>query len=212
MFFGTGLAKASAPGAALIQFVGGIHEIYFPYVLMKPIMILAAIGGGMTGIFTLVVTGAGLRSPAAPGSIIAVYAADRPRQLRRRDTLRAARHDRVLPDRLGDPEGQQDPGGSDRGRSPRRRHLPDGGNEGQEELGVLPAHGCRRRLPAASPSSPGRSRTSSSRATPAWAPARWAPRCCGTRSRLPASRTSRSPTRRSPTSATPTTSSSRTRT
>ncbi|MDN4643188.1 PTS mannitol transporter subunit IICBA [Arthrobacter sp. PsM3] len=73
--FGTGLAKASAPGAALIQFVGGIHEIYFPYVLMKPIMILAAIGGGMTGIFTLVVTGAGLRSPAAPGSIIAVYAA-----------------------------------------------------------------------------------------------------------------------------------------
>ncbi|MDI3212793.1 PTS mannitol transporter subunit IICBA [Arthrobacter sp. AL12] len=73
--FGTGLAKASAPGAALIQFVGGIHEIYFPYVLMKPIMILAAIGGGMTGIFTLVVTGAGLRSPAAPGSILAVYAA-----------------------------------------------------------------------------------------------------------------------------------------
>ena len=59
----------------MIQFVGGIHEIYFPYVLMKPIMILAAIGGGMTGIFTLVVTGAGLRSPAAPGSIIAVYAA-----------------------------------------------------------------------------------------------------------------------------------------
>ena len=58
----------------MIQFVGGIHEIYFPYVLMKPMMIFAAIGGGMTGIFTLVVTGAGLRSPAAPGSIIAVYA------------------------------------------------------------------------------------------------------------------------------------------
>lgn len=75
MVFGKGLARASAPGAALIQFVGGIHEIYFPYVLMKPIIVLAAIGGGMTGIFTLVVTGAGLRSPAAPGSIIAVYAA-----------------------------------------------------------------------------------------------------------------------------------------
>lgn len=75
MLFGKGLAKASAPGAALIQFVGGIHEIYFPFVLMKPIIILAAIGGGMTGIFTLVVTGAGLRSPAAPGSIIAVFAA-----------------------------------------------------------------------------------------------------------------------------------------
>ncbi|WP_035781723.1 PTS mannitol transporter subunit IICB, partial [Arthrobacter sp. H14] len=56
--FGRGLAKASAPGAALIQFVGGIHEIYFPYVLMKPLIILAAIGGGMAGIFTLVLTGA----------------------------------------------------------------------------------------------------------------------------------------------------------
>ncbi|MDQ0212218.1 PTS mannitol transporter subunit IICBA [Arthrobacter bambusae] len=75
MVFGKGLARASAPGAALIQFVGGIHEIYFPYILMKPILILATIAGGMTGIFTLVVTGAGLRSPAAPGSILAVFAA-----------------------------------------------------------------------------------------------------------------------------------------
>ena len=49
MLFGKGLAKASAPGAAIIQFLGGIHEIYFPYVLMKPILILAAIAGGMTG-------------------------------------------------------------------------------------------------------------------------------------------------------------------
>ncbi|WP_113716321.1 PTS mannitol transporter subunit IICBA [Arthrobacter dokdonensis] len=72
--FGRGLARASAPGAALIQFVGGIHEIYFPYVLMKPVMILATIGGGMTGIFMLVITGSGLRAPAAPGSIFAVYA------------------------------------------------------------------------------------------------------------------------------------------
>ncbi|MET3919518.1 PTS mannitol transporter subunit IICBA [Arthrobacter sp. UYEF20] len=74
MFFGKGLAKASAPGAAIIQFLGGIHEIYFPYVLMKPILILAAIGGGMTGIATLAVTNSGLVAPAAPGSIIAVLA------------------------------------------------------------------------------------------------------------------------------------------
>ncbi|UTT38731.1 PTS mannitol transporter subunit IICBA [Glutamicibacter mishrai] len=73
--FGRGMARASAPGAALIQFVGGIHEIYFPYVLMKPVIVLAPILGGMAGVFTLVVTGAGLRSPAAPGSILAVYAA-----------------------------------------------------------------------------------------------------------------------------------------
>ena len=74
MFFGKGLAKASAPGAAIIHFFGGIHEIYFPYVLMKPILILAAIGGGMTGIATLALTNSGLVAPAAPGSIIAVIA------------------------------------------------------------------------------------------------------------------------------------------
>ncbi|OLT12664.1 PTS mannose transporter subunit IIA [Kocuria sp. CNJ-770] len=74
MFFGRGAARASAPGAALIHFVGGIHEIYFPYVLMKPALILAAIAGGMTGIFTLTIFDAGLRAPAAPGSIIAVLA------------------------------------------------------------------------------------------------------------------------------------------
>ena len=72
--FGKGLAKASAPGAAIIQFFGGIHEIYFPYVLMKPKLILATILGGMTGVFINVLFGSGLRAPAAPGSIIAVYA------------------------------------------------------------------------------------------------------------------------------------------
>jgi PTS system mannitol-specific IIC component len=73
-FFGTGLAKATAPGAAVIQFFGGIHEIYFPYVLAKPKLLLGTIAGGMVGIGTLVVFGAGLRAPAAPGSIIAVFA------------------------------------------------------------------------------------------------------------------------------------------
>jgi PTS system mannitol-specific IIC component len=74
MFFGKGIAKASAPGAAIIHFIGGIHEIYFPYVLMKPKLILATILGGMTGIAINVAFGVGLRAPAAPGSIIAVYA------------------------------------------------------------------------------------------------------------------------------------------
>ncbi|TFB73704.1 PTS mannitol transporter subunit IICB [Cryobacterium glaciale] len=71
-FFGLGIAKASAPGAIIIQFLGGIHEIYFPYVLMKPILILAAIGGGMTGIAVNVAFQTGLRAPASPGSIFAV--------------------------------------------------------------------------------------------------------------------------------------------
>jgi PTS system mannitol-specific IIC component len=73
--FGKGAAKASAPGALLIHFVGGIHEIYFPYVLMKPKLILAMIAGGMTQIFINLAFSSGLRAPAAPGSIIAVLIA-----------------------------------------------------------------------------------------------------------------------------------------
>lgn len=73
-FFGRGAAKASAPGAAIIQFLGGIHEIYFPYVLMRPLLILGTIAGGMTGIATLAITNSGLVAPAAPGSIFAVLA------------------------------------------------------------------------------------------------------------------------------------------
>jgi PTS system mannitol-specific IIC component len=71
--FGKGLAKASAPGAMLIQFVGGIHEIYFPFVLMKPVTLVAVICGGATGVATNMVFDSGLRAPAAPGSIIAVW-------------------------------------------------------------------------------------------------------------------------------------------
>ena len=72
--FGRGMARATAPGAAIIQFFGGIHEVYFPYVLMRPRLVLAMIAGGMTGIFINVLFGSGLRAPAAPGSIFAVYA------------------------------------------------------------------------------------------------------------------------------------------
>ncbi|MCW4385118.1 PTS mannitol transporter subunit IICB [Salinibacterium sp. SYSU T00001] len=72
MVFGVGMARASAPGAAVIQFLGGIHEIYFPYVLMKPALIVAVIAGGMTGVATNVVFESGLRAPASPGSIFAV--------------------------------------------------------------------------------------------------------------------------------------------
>ncbi len=73
--FGVGAARSSAPGAAIIQFFGGIHEVYFPFVLMKPTLIIAAIAGGATGVATMAATGAGLNTAAAPGSIIAVFAA-----------------------------------------------------------------------------------------------------------------------------------------
>ena len=72
MVFGKGSAKQSAAGASIIHFLGGIHEIYFPYVLMNPRLILAVIAGGMTGVFTNVMFDSGLISPASPGSIFAV--------------------------------------------------------------------------------------------------------------------------------------------
>jgi len=74
MLFGKGMAKESAPGAAIIHFFGGIHEIYFPYVLMQPLLIIAVILGGMTGVFTNVILNGGLIAPASPGSVFAVLA------------------------------------------------------------------------------------------------------------------------------------------
>lgn len=73
-FFGIGAARATAPGAGVIQFFGGIHEVYFPFALLKPILIVALIAGGMTGVTTNLLLGGALRAPAAPGSIIAVIA------------------------------------------------------------------------------------------------------------------------------------------
>lgn len=72
MLFGKGSAKATAPGAILIQFVGGIHEIYFPYVMMKPALFFAVMAGGVSGTLTNNLLGSGLAAPASPGSIIAI--------------------------------------------------------------------------------------------------------------------------------------------
>ena len=72
--YGKGLIKQSAPGAIIIQFFGGIHEIYFPYILMKPFLLLAVIGGGMAADLTFVLTKAGLVGAASPGSIFAEMA------------------------------------------------------------------------------------------------------------------------------------------
>lgn len=69
---GKGSAKSSAPGAAIIHFLGGIHEIYFPYILMNPLLILATIAGGAVGVFTFNLMGVGLTAPASPGSILAI--------------------------------------------------------------------------------------------------------------------------------------------
>ena len=69
---GKGNAKTSAPGAVIIHFLGGIHEIYFPYILMNPLLIIAVIAGGASGVFTFSVFNVGLLGPASPGSIISL--------------------------------------------------------------------------------------------------------------------------------------------
>jgi PTS system mannitol-specific IIC component len=75
-----GVLKQSSPGAMVIHFFGGIHEIYFPYVLAHPIMILSVISGGFAADLWFVVSGAGLVATPSPGSIIAYLAVIPPGQ------------------------------------------------------------------------------------------------------------------------------------
>lgn len=72
--FGRGNARQSAPGAVIIQFFGGIHEIYFPYILARPVLIVAAIAGSAAGLLFFSLSDAGLVAPASPGSILSVLA------------------------------------------------------------------------------------------------------------------------------------------
>lgn len=72
--FGRGNARQSAPGTVIIQFFGGIHEIYFPYILARPVLIVAAIAGSAAGLLFFLLTDAGLVAPASPGSILSVLA------------------------------------------------------------------------------------------------------------------------------------------
>lgn len=74
MIAGRGSAKQSASGAAIIHFFGGVHEIYFPYVLMNPRLIFAGIAGGVAGTFTFSFLDAGLVAPTSPGSIFSFIA------------------------------------------------------------------------------------------------------------------------------------------
>ena len=77
---GRGQLKESAPSSMIIHFLGGIHEIYFPYVLAHPIMILAMIAGGISADLWFVISGAGLVATPSPGSIFAYLAVTPPGQ------------------------------------------------------------------------------------------------------------------------------------
>jgi mannitol PTS system EIICBA or EIICB component len=78
LLFGPRSLRPTVPAAMIVQFLGGIHELYFPYVLMKPRLVLAVIAGGAAGVGTFMITGAGLVATPSPGSIFA-YAAVTPR-------------------------------------------------------------------------------------------------------------------------------------
>lgn len=70
--FGKGMTKQSAPGAVVIQVFGGIHEIYFPYVLARPVLIFPIIAGNICALLFYTLTNFGLVAPASPGSIISI--------------------------------------------------------------------------------------------------------------------------------------------
>jgi len=74
MLFGPRALRPTVPAAIVVHFFGGIHDIYFPYVLMKPRLILAMIAGGFSGVLTFMVTGSGLVATPSPGSIFAYMA------------------------------------------------------------------------------------------------------------------------------------------
>ena len=72
LVYSKGNMKQSAPSAAIIQLLGGIHEIYFPYILLNPILLLAAIIGNGCSIIFFQVFNSGLVSTASPGSIFSI--------------------------------------------------------------------------------------------------------------------------------------------
>jgi mannitol PTS system EIICBA or EIICB component len=81
LLFGPRAIRPTVPAAMVVHFLGGIHEIYFPYVLMKPILIIAAIAGGATGVLWASIFNLGLVGPASPGSIIAWVVVSPPNQV-----------------------------------------------------------------------------------------------------------------------------------
>lgn len=70
--YSKGVMKQFVPSAAIIQFFGGIHEIYFPYILLNPQLLIAAIIGNTVSIMIFLIFNTGLISLASPGSIFSI--------------------------------------------------------------------------------------------------------------------------------------------
>lgn len=77
-FFGKGEVKTTAPGAMVVEFIGGIHEIYFPYVLIRPILLLPLMAGNISALVFYSAMKFGLVAPAAPGSVISIMLMSNP--------------------------------------------------------------------------------------------------------------------------------------
>lgn len=74
MFFGKQKSvKSEAGSASVIHFFGGIHEVYFPFVLLKPTLILALIPAGAFANAMFQLFDVGATGIISPGSIIAQY-------------------------------------------------------------------------------------------------------------------------------------------
>ncbi|MDR2278611.1 MAG: PTS lactose transporter subunit IIBC [Vagococcus sp.] len=68
--YGNQEERKQGAGASMIHLFGGIHEVYFPFVLKEPKLFLVAILSGITGTTIFQFLNAGLTMPVSPGSII----------------------------------------------------------------------------------------------------------------------------------------------
>lgn len=57
----------------IVESLGGIHEVYFPYVLENLKLILAVIVGGMSGILCFSIFDVGVVGPVSPGSMLTIF-------------------------------------------------------------------------------------------------------------------------------------------
>ncbi|MGY6172289.1 PTS transporter subunit EIIC [Candidatus Mycoplasma pogonae] len=70
--FKKGQERTNALGSSVIQLIGGIHEVYYVYVIAKPKMILATIAGAATSMAIFSFLDGGTATTVSPGSIISV--------------------------------------------------------------------------------------------------------------------------------------------